>query len=221
MNFNSISGFNGGTGRNQIGLQTLAATTETAFTVNTDSGTPTTAFLAVPAGGGIAGSGNPLNPDANASKLQQNSSLTIPRGIARPEFNSTSFSGRPFRLRIYGTGNAGVHASNTTIIKLRQGTSATVASNNLVFTGPTWDASAGGAFNFFIQFTFLWDSTSTLLSGFADSNFGFSTGTYTANAKTTVTTVASLAVMQFSATTTWGDATGGTVQVNEFTMERL
>lgn len=221
MNFNSFTGLVGGTKRNQIPLQTLAATTETAFVVNTDSGTPTTAFLAIPRGNGIAGSGNPLNPDTNAALLQQNpSGLVIPRGISRPEFNSTSFDGRPFRIRLYGVGTAVAAGSNNPTITLYQGTSTTLGSDQSL-VAQAFTVATGGSFNFLIQATMLWDSTSQLLAGFVESNLGFGSGTYTANAKTTVRTVTSLANMSFLASTTWGAANGGTIQLNEFSIERV
>jgi hypothetical protein len=222
MNFNTAKSFVNGSGRNQLPLQTLASTTETAFLVNTDSGTGVTAFLTVPSSAAaIAGSENPVSVEANAALLNQNASFALSRGVARPEFNSGSFGGRPFRVKVIGTGTAVAFASNTLIINLRQGTSTTVASNNLVATGPTWNTAAGGSFNFYIEATFLWDSVSTLLSGFYKSNLGFGAGTYTAEAKTTVATVTVPSTISFTATTTWGTTSGGTVQINEFSLERV
>lgn len=227
MNFNSFTGLVGGTGRNQIALQTLAATTETAFVINTDTANTTaTALVSVPAGGGIAGSVAPLNPDSNAALLQQNTSFTIPRGIARPEFNSTSFDGRPFKVRLFGTGVAVANGAASVTIKLYSGTSTSVvgtAGNVMASTGAVATV-AGGAYNFYVEATLIWDSGTQLLDGYytTSANFGAaSTFVAPTKANTTPLAVTSVANLKFLATATWGNAVGGTCQVKEFSLERL
>lgn len=227
MNFNTFTGFVGGTGRNQIPLQTLAATTETAFVINTDTANTTaTAILSVPAGGGIAGSVAPLNADSNAALLQQNSSLIVPRGVARPEFNSTSFDGRPFKVRIFGTGVAVANGAASITVKLYSGTSSAVvgtAGNVMASTGAVATV-AGGAYNFFLEATLIWDSGSQILDGYyeATSNFGAaSTLVAPTKSNTTPLSVTTIASLKFLATATWGNAVGGTLQVKEFVIDRL
>src|SRR6267378_7992671 len=109
MNANTINGFFGGTGRNQIGLQTLAATTETELKVNQDAGANNAiAILTVPQGNEILGVSNPLNPNANASILGLDRGSQFGRGLGEgaPYFSTTAFDlaklGARFRIRLSG-----------------------------------------------------------------------------------------------------------------------
>lgn len=225
MNFNSFSGLVGGTARNQIAAQTLAATTETAFVVNTDtSGTTATAIVGLPAGGGIAGSVTPVNPDSNAALLQQNSAFSIPRGIARPEFNSTSFDGRPFRIRLVGTGSIAGNSTSLTL-RLYQGTSSSVvgtAGNRIAVTSAI-TTTAANPFNFQIESLVLWDSTTGSLQGTFNYTVNVA-GTQTTGASAAISNnvaVTSVANMKFLATAQWGGVLGGTIQVKEFMIDRV
>lgn len=225
MNFNTINGFVGGTGRNQIPLQTLATVTETAFTVNTDSGTGVTAIVGIPAGAGITGSESPLDVNANAAGLIQNSSLLIGRGVARPQFTSKAFDGRPFKVRLYGTGAAVTNAGNTLLLTLYSGTTSAVVgtAGNVVAVTSAVATATTHPLNFMLEATFLWDSTVQTLQGWYtySINYNGTTTFVTTAALTHNTAVTTIASAKFLATATWGNAVGGTIQVNEFSVERV
>lgn len=225
MNLNTVSGFVNGSKRNQIPSQTLASATETAFTVVTDSGTSVAAIIGPSAGGGIAGSESNLNPDANAALLQQNSSIALPRGLSRPEFNNKSFDGRPFLIRMYGTGTAAANAGNTLTLRLYSGTSTAVigtAGNILAVTSAVATATAS-SLNFMLEAQLLWDIGTQALQGWFTYAVNFNgTETFaTTAALSHNTAVTSLANCKFFATYQWGNAVGGTLQLNELTLERV
>src|SRR5579864_4447935 len=125
MNFNTVAGFIGGTGRNQLLPQTLATVTETEINVGVDANsTGVIAVLQVPQQTTIAGSGNPLNFDINAALLQENGGNVagLPaRG--RPGFSTATFdSGRPFLVRVAGVITPASQAANSLNIILYSGT---------------------------------------------------------------------------------------------------
>jgi hypothetical protein len=224
MNFNTITGYVNGTKRNQIPTLTLAATTETAIPVTTDSGT-TSAILAVPTQTAIVGSSNPLGVNANAALLGGSlGEFAQPLGTNRPYFNSDSFDlARPFSIRLVGIGSAAANAGNTLTVKIYQGTSATLGSDTLFATPISAVATASAAnLRFDITVRCYWDSTSNTLAGVFSGNYTYnSTTTAIANtAVTTLSSISSVASLSFLASVTWGNAVGGVIKVSEFSISQ-
>jgi hypothetical protein len=230
MNSNTIVGFNGGTGRNQIGLQTLASVTETEFKVNQDAGANNAiAVLTVPQGTEILGSSNPLNPCANAAILGADRGSQFGRGLGEqaPYFCNTVYDmakfGLGFKIRLSAFYTAVANAGNTLQIKIYSGSTkggTVIAQNTAVATA----SAASGSFIFEVRLQ--WNSTTQVLVG--NQNFSFDyNGTQVANGfsagavLTNAASVTSVAGLTFCATATWGNAVGGTVQVNEFVMEAM
>jgi hypothetical protein len=225
-NLNSIAGVAlSGSLRNQFSAQTVAATTETILQVNTDSGTPVNFYLTLPTGGQVYGSSTGLDNNGNAAIIDRSNYITgLPSGESNDQFNSSSWDGRMFKIRAAGIGNAGANAAQTVQVNLYQGSSATVASNKKIgTTGTGLAAVAGGAFNFAIEATLLWDATSGILSGSYTSNvaFGtvsqFTTTTVVPNVVTSVTA----AGLVFNATLVLGNAASSTVTLREFVADRV
>lgn len=230
MNANTILGFNGGTGRNQIGLQTLASVTETEFRVNTDNGTGAIAVLTVPQGNEILGASNPLNQSASAAITGLDRGSQFGRGLGElaPWYSTTAFDmksgGLGFKLRLSGFGTVVANGANTILLKIYSGSTkgGTVISSN-----STGMASVTGAsLNFVFELDLTWDSTQQVLGGFqrymivyngtfVNGVTGFSAGIPLA-ANAAVTTLAGLT---FCASAQWGNAAGGSIQVNEFVLE--
>lgn len=230
MNANTIASFIGGTGRNQIGLQTLTSVTETEFKVNQDAGANNAiAVLTVPQGNEILGASNPLNPNANAAVLGLDRGSQFGRGLGEqsPWYSTTAFDmksiGLPFRLRLAAFFTAVANAGNTLQIKIYSGSSKSgtvIAQNTAVATA----SAASGSFVFDVRLQ--WNSTTQVLVGNQNFSFdyngtqvtnGFSAGAILTNAASVTT----LAGLTFCATATWGNAVGGTVQVNEFALETV
>lgn len=225
MNLNTIAGYVGGTKRNQIPSLVLAAVTETALPLNTDTGT-TAALLAVPTQTAILGSTNGLGVNGNASILVPPGGATnsIPDGANAPYFNSSSFdSGRPFILKLYGTGAAVTGGGNSLIVKIYQGTSATLGSDTIFVTGPTIAAATTGNIRFTISVQCKWDSTSNTLSGVVSGDYMYAgTNTLITTATATVITgLTSPASLSFLPSITWGNAAGGTINVSEWSIEQV
>jgi hypothetical protein len=229
MNANTILGFNGGTGRNQIGLQTLASVTETEFRVNTDNGTGAIAVLTIPQGTEILGASNPINQNANAAILGLDRGSQFGRGLGElsPWYSNTAFDmksgGISFRLRLSAFFTAVANAGNTLQIKIYSGSSkgGTVISQNTAVA--TASAASG---NFVFETDLQWDSTTQALVGNQRFRWnynatqvanGFGAGAILTNAASVTT----LAGLTFCASATWGNAVGGTIQVNEFVLEAV
>src|SRR6185437_11623817 len=135
-NLNSIAGIAvSGSLRNQFSAQTVASTTETILQVNTDSGTPVNYFLTLPSGGQVYGAQTGLDYNGNPAIIDRSSYITgLPNGESNDQFNSSSWDGRPFLVRVAGVGNAGANAGQSVVVNLYQGSSATVASNKAIAT---------------------------------------------------------------------------------------
>lgn len=225
-NVNTISGVaRVGTGRNQFSAQTVAATTETILQVNTDSGTPVNFYPLAPSGGQVRGARVNLDYNGNPAIYQRGAYMTgLPNGESNDEFFSGSWDGHLIRVRLAGIGNAGANAAQTVQINLYQGSSATVASNKKIgTTGTGLAAVAGGAFNFYIEGTFLWDATSGILSGSYSSNIAFAaTSQFTApTVITNVVTSVTTAGLQFNATIVLGNGASSTVTLRELVVDRI
>ena len=227
-NVNSVAGITAnGTAKNQFPLtQTVATTVETVFTVNTDAGT-TAYFLVAPGAGSILGSQTGLDVNGNSAVIERSvREYGLPSGVSNDQFSSSSWDGRPFKVRIVGTGTAGHNAAQTLLFNLYQGTSSSVASDKIIgTTGSAFaiaQSSSNVSFNFMIEASLLWDATSGVLSGSYTSNIAggttsqFVTPTVVPNVVTAVTT----AGLSFLATVTLGNAASSTVTVKEFVIDR-
>jgi hypothetical protein len=225
VNVNTIAGYINGTKRNQIQTLTLASTVETALPLTTDTGT-TSAILAVPQQTAILGSSNGLGPNGNAAILVPPYGVgnNIPDGVNAPYFNSSSFDlGRPFTIKLIGTGSAAANAGNTLTIKIYQGTSATLGSNTLFATPMSAIATASAAnLRFYLSLTCFWDSTTQILTAQQSGSYLYN-GTNTlisATAVTALTGVTTSSALSFVPSVTWGNAVGGVISVSEFSLEQ-
>ena len=223
MNFNTISGFIGGTGRNQIKSQTLAATTETEFAVNTDTaGTTAIAVLSIPTGSGKGGTVNPLGPDVNQALLSATGRQGRPFNSPQPSHNSGSFdNGRMFSIRLAGLATPASNAANTLTLKIYSGTSK--SGTNIVTTGALTGmetSTAAGAF--VVETQLIWDSTSGIINGQFWYLLNGATPNYHVWAvNSAVTGAVTLANMSFCASAQWGNAAGGVIAVSEFSLSQL
>jgi len=175
MNANTIIAFKGGTVRNQSPVLSLATATETAFKVNTD-GSAATCILSVPLQTAIVGSFTPLAVGSNPSILgpAYGRIFGTPKGVNSPYFTSDYFDGRPFLVRVSGTGNAVAGVGQKVLVDLALGVSATVGADTiLATTGAALDVAAGGAFDFAIEATLLWDSTTQIVGGYFSAQLNF------------------------------------------------
>lgn len=234
-NTNSVAGFaQSGTLRNQWPTQTVATTTETALLINTDAGT-TTGFVVAPTGGQILGAQTRFDVNSNGSiTARSGREYGLPSGESNDQFSSSSWDGRPFRVRLSGIGNAGANAGQTLIVNLYQGTSATLGSDNKIgTTGAGLAAVAGGAFNYYVEATCLWDATSQILSGAYTANIAFgSTSQFTAYSTAVATTPAvpstafvftgiAASGLSFLASLKLANAASSTITVRELTVEKI
>jgi hypothetical protein len=185
----------------------LASTTETAFLLA--NGQPAT--MGIIPQNAILGSSTGLNPNANAAISMDELGGSGYRGMrGRPYFSSGTFDGRAMRVRAQIKYTAIVGASAPALnFKLYVGTSATLASDTVLFTpGPRTLATAQTVNgNGILEATLLWDSVSQKLSGEAwaqISDTGNTTPTYTARAALTTVTVAAYTGLQFVVSTIYG-----------------
>jgi len=161
MNANTILAFRAGTGRNQLADQVGDFTTATAAVINAGS-TTATAVLRIPLQTPILGSFNPLSPNANSAVLGPAYGRQYGRkvlGNQAPYFNSSSFDGVPFRVRVSGKATMGADVTQTLLIELALQTSATYNALNVVGnTGAAFATAAGGACKFSLVAECLWSS---------------------------------------------------------------
>jgi hypothetical protein len=226
MNANTIAGYVNGTKRNQIPVLTTAATTATIISANTDTGTAP-AVLSIPLQTAIVGSSNPLGDNANASILVSNLGAQFGQvGTNRPYFNSDSFNGVPFKVRVAGTFNSAV-ASNGITISLYLGSSATVGSNSLLGTVATTATGVGVATgHFVVEAVLIWDSVSGKLDGSITGFIAASGGTpfpvATASVYATQASAAAASNLQFVTAATFATTNAAnSVQVTEFALDQI
>lgn len=226
MNINTLNGYIGGTKRNQIPTLTLAAVTETALPLNTDTGT-TSALLALPLQNAILGSSNGLGPNGNPAILVPpfGPGNNIPDGVNAPYFNSSSFdSARPFTLKLYGVATVVTNAANSLQFKIYQGTNTAIGSDTSFMSLTAFAAVTTGNLQFDINVRCQWDSTSQSLAGIVSGSWFYSVGsakTIIASAATSViTTLATPSTLSFLPSVTFGNAAGGTVSVSEWSVEQ-
>ncbi len=224
-NSNSVAGFaQSGTLRNQWPTQTVATTTETAFLINTDTGT-STGFVVAPTGGQIYGAQTKFDVNANTAITERSGrEYGLPSGETNDIYSSASWDGRPFKVRMTGVGNVGANAAQSLVIKLYQGTSATLASDKEIgLTGAALATVAGGPFNFTIEAALLWDATSQILSGSYTANIAFGTVSQftTTTVVPNVVTAVTAADLSFLGSITLGAAASSTVAIREFVIDKV
>ena len=114
-------------------------------------------------------------------------------------------------------------ATSGVTIKLYRGTTA--LTNALATTGTTAIATAGGAFDFFIEAVLMWDNTSQVLSGWYTANIGYGTSSSHFTTTTVVSSVPTgLAVsdLAFAAAATFGFASSAnTITVKNFCIDEI
>lgn len=227
MNANTIVALFGGTGRNQIAAQAATTTVDTVFLVNTDTGTAP-AVLSLPISTAIVGSSTPLNPNSNPALIANTGYLYgQPRGQNAPYFNSTSFNGQPFNVRINGTFTSAV-AANDLKISLWLGSSATTGSDSIVSAALTTGTSANfGAVSghFSASFKLQWDVTTGKLGGVIESSFiepSAVAATVVGGTAVTETSAAAVSNIQFVASAKWNASNAGnTVNITEFSISLI
>jgi len=220
-NTNTVTAIFGGTGRGAIPTLTLAATTETAFSVNTDSGT-SVAVLSVPVGNSgntMVGSGAPVEFNLSPAITSQSYGRKVKVGTEAPFFSATTFdAGRPFKIRIAGTATVATQAGNTVAINIYQGTSATLASD-VKIAALTAGGTSGQTHPFLLEAVVQWDSAGQVLGGFFS---GVNQNSVTAvTALSNAATAASPTALTFVASAVFASAVGGSVSVSEFSVDQL
>jgi len=182
----ALNGFGATTAaRNQLASQTGLGTAETYFTMGTDAGSNVNAFLPFVGQTDIVGRSNPMSVNVNAaSLLDQWGAKAGERGATSPWFNSSTFDGRAFRLRVQGDFTSSA-ASNGITVKFyiqtkangatTAGAAGTVAT---VATGTTIGNAVKGTF--IAEVTGMWDSTSNLMQG--TESWGAAAGLYVSRA---------------------------------------
>jgi len=226
-NASSVAGFVGaGTIRNTFPLQTVAATAETILKINTDTST-SNFFLVAPSGGNVYGAQTSLDPRANASITAfSGREYGLPSGETVDEFNSGSWIGHPFKVRVVGTGTAGHNAGQTVLFNLYCGTSATLGSDKIIgTTGSAYAVAAGASnvsFDWMIEATLQW-SASNLVSGWYTANVagGTTSQIVAPTVLPNLPAVTTTAGLSFLATVTMGNAASSTVQITEFVIDEL
>jgi hypothetical protein len=214
-NVNSVVGFIGGTGRNQIPTATVTTAVETNIPVVTDSGVNGVAILAIPQQTAINGSSTPLSPNANPAIIGFGAQAYGPiEGSQNPFFNSSSFDGRAFKIRLTGIATSAAIASQTLVFNLYLGASkaGTKIFSTTAFTG----VATAGTYSFIVEATLLWDSVSQNLNVFGLSSIG---NTLVGNASGTQATGVTLANLQFNASFTTAQAASVAIAVRDFSLD--
>lgn len=224
-NLNSIAGNAvSGSLRNQFPTQTVATVTETILQVGTD-GTAVNYFLTAPSGGQILGAQAGLDYNANPAVTDRSNYITrLPNGESNDQFSSSSWDGRVMKVRVAGIGNAGANGAQSVQVNLYLGSSATVGSNTKMgTTGTGLAAVAGGAFNYYIEGTYMWDATSGIFSGSYTANIAFAaTSQIVAPTKVAASaTSVTAAGLVFNATLVLGNGASSTITLREFVIDRV
>lgn len=223
MNSNTVAGFIGGTGVNQIKSQTLITTTETEFVLNTGATPATTiAVVSVPLTTDIRGVATQFDPAANPA-----STVRTGNRFGNQYFNANNvdaiLSGGPFLVRLMGIITPISDVDSTINLIIYNGT--TKSGTAIATTGAQAGiASSVQTGSFILETQLTWDSTSGKLGGQQWYQFlGGATAFYnTWKVNAATATGITAATLQFCASATWGDAPeGGTIQVSEFSISRL
>jgi hypothetical protein len=226
----ALQGFGATTAsRNQLASITgIAATTETIFTMGTDSGTNVNAFLPIVGQTGIYGRANPMSININtATLLDQLGAKAGERGASAPWYNTSSFDGRGLRFRVQGRFVSGA-ASNTLTIKMYLQTvanGAILAGGKLLGTAAMGGAAmAASSGNFIAEVTAMWDSVSAYIQGaeqWGAATTAAGTSYYQARAinATSVAIAAPLSGWLFIASATFASGPGNAVTPIEMAYE--
>ena len=223
-NSNVIAAYYGGTGRNQILSQTLAATTETEFKIGNDAAsTSVIAVLSMPTQSQILGAQTPFDQSANAAILNGGFGRINQWNDSQPPYNSGVFdNSKPFLLRIAGTATPASNGGNSLAVKLYLGT--TKSGTNLATTGAVPQATTTTPAGFIVEAQLKWDSLSTTVRGQFWFDMAGTSGTQYvtwAGLTSSAGTAAAVANLQFCASAQWGNAAGGVVAVSEFSLTQL
>lgn len=221
---NVITALYGGTGRNTILSQTLAATTETEFKVGTDSGSTTTiAVLSMPTQSLILGSQTPTDQAANPANLNAGFNRISYFGDSNPPYNSGVFdNSKPFLLRICGVATPASNAGNSLTVKLYLG--STKSGTNLATTGAVPLATTTTPTDFLVEAQLKWSVASTTVRGQFWFDMAGTSGTQYvtwAGLTSTAGTAAAVANLVFCASAQWGNASAGVVAVSEMSLSQL
>jgi hypothetical protein len=216
MNSNTIAGLVGGTKRNNLLAITAIGTGQTILTMGTDSGSTTTsAFLAIPTQTNIQGTISPLGPNVNQALLDAGFTVPNYNALPNPPFNSSSFDGRPFRVRLSG-GCVTSAGTNTATVAILQNTTAVLAGANTLASQVSGTLAAAN-FNFNMTVDCLWDSTSQKL---VTTQSGVIAGTIVTASAATATGV-TLPGTFIIAAITFGAGAANTVTPVEFSIEMV
>jgi hypothetical protein len=180
------------------------------------------AIINLPTGTEILGSQTEFSPNANAALSRESGRAAAWFSENRPFFNSSSFNDRAFKVRatgwISGGGTTTTSIAGTISLYVNQTNVTTVTSGTKTATVASGAILGAARANWYIEQTFVWDSTSLILQPVG--NYMAQCGSaYTA---TTAAAITSVALTQLSAGITWTSATtasSNAVQMVELSLE--
>jgi hypothetical protein len=221
----SLAGFGVATPpRNQLAALSALGTGATLLTMGSDSGSNVTAFMPFPGATGIFGASNPVDANANAAVLLDNTGgkSGSARGASRPYYNTSSFDGRGFRLRVMGRFLSSAAANGLTV-SFYQNTIANgpvTGSGHIIGTVSTANTignAVSGSFLF--EVTGMWDSVSALMYG--AEVWGAAGGLYATRVvgSTTFAVAAPISNSLMFATMTFATGAANTLTPIEFSFE--
>jgi len=134
-----------------------------------------------------------------------------------PTYVNDSLDGRQFKVRVVGLTT--VAASSTFQVSLFQGTSSTTTSDTLVAISSSYTITTASTINWVFDCNLLWDSTTSHLNGWFQSDVN---NVFTGSAAITAITNLSVTNLQFIPAFTFGTSNAGnTVTVKEFLFENV
>lgn len=208
------------TGRGFLIQSAGLTTTEQVFQIGTDTvGTNAAAFLQIPTQSAIIGASNPIDPNANASVLLDNTGgkSGSSRGASRPYYQTDSFNGRIFILRANGLITLSTASTGTGIqIALYQSTNGATSANSII-KAVSATTVASRSDNFGVVANLMWDPTSQRINGWAEATV---MGTYTIRTTVTIAGMTNIASLGFVGSILFSTATGGTVTPIEFSIDQ-
>jgi hypothetical protein len=229
MNANTIKAFKGGTGRNEMAALTgdlRTAAVPAAINTNT-VGTTAQALLSIPLQTDIIGSSHPRSIDANGALLgpAYGRAYGTPYGSNAPYFNSASFDGIPFKVRIAGGCTTTTKAGQTLQIILALGSGVLVGANTILAQTTAYACATAGRVAFSLVAELIWDSLTQYVSGRFSSEMAYSIGPTRAVISDVVVTnqaaAAAASNLVFQAYALTGQTDTVTLQFNEFSLEQV
>jgi hypothetical protein len=134
-----------------------------------------------------------------------------------PTYVNDSVDGRQFRIRIVGL--VTVSASTTFQVSLYQGTSSTTTSDTLVSISSSYTITTASTINFLFENNLIWDSTSSHLNGWFQSDVN---NVFTGSVAITAITNLSVTNLTFIPTFVFGTGNAAnTVTIREFLFENV